>query len=90
MRLIEGTYQGYGSQGHRGEYLDEFIFRFNRRSRAHRGMVFYRLPHRAVAVETVTYTALIRAPKSKLRSPKGLCTAFPARHVGPPCGVSSQ
>ena len=71
-RLIEGTYQGSGSQGHRGEYLDEFIFRFNRRRSAHRGMVFYRLLHRAVAVEPVTYKALVRAPTSKARSPKAL------------------
>ncbi|GGA00851.1 IS1595 family transposase [Nesterenkonia alkaliphila] len=71
-RLIEGTYQGSGSHGHRGEYLDEFIFRFNRRRSTHRGMVFHRLLQRAVAAEPVTYRQLVRDSKPKARSPKGL------------------
>lgn len=57
-RMMEGTYQGSGSVGPRGEYLDEFIFRFNRRTSTHRGMVFYRLLQRAVTAEPVAYQVL--------------------------------
>lgn len=71
-RMIEGTYQGSGSVGHRGEYLDEFIFRFNRRTSTHRGMVFYRLLQRAVAAEPVTYKDLVRDSKPKSLPPKGV------------------
>ena len=76
-RMIEGTYQGSGSQGHRGEYLDEFIFRFNRRTSTHRGMVFYRLLQRAVAAAPVTYKALVRDSKPKSVSPTGVAGPRP-------------
>ena len=33
-RLLDGTYQGSGTVGHLPEYLDEFVFRFNRRHMA--------------------------------------------------------
>jgi hypothetical protein len=36
-------------------YLDEFVFRFNRRSSRSRGMLFYRLLEQAVLTEPVTY-----------------------------------
>jgi hypothetical protein len=32
-------------------YLDEFTFRFNRRTSRHRGKLFYRLVQQAVAVD---------------------------------------
>ena len=36
-------------------YLDEFVFRFNRRKSASRGLLFYRLLQQAVVTEPVTY-----------------------------------
>jgi len=40
-------------------YLDEFTFRFNRRTSTHRGMLFYRLLEQAVALPPAPYSALI-------------------------------
>ena len=36
-------------------YLDEFTFRFNRRTSRSRGLLFYRLLEQAVATQPVTY-----------------------------------
>ncbi len=42
-RWLMGTHQGAVSHGHLDYYLDEFTFRFNRRTSNHRGKVFFRL-----------------------------------------------
>ena len=42
-RWLLGTYQGAVSREHLNYYLDEFTFRFNRRSSRSRGLLFYRL-----------------------------------------------
>jgi len=42
-RWLFGTYQGAVSSIHLGYYLDEFTFRFNRRTSQSRGKLFYRL-----------------------------------------------
>lgn len=54
-RTLEGTYQGAGTAEHLPEYLDEFVFLFNRRNSRHRGLVFLRLLERAVDASPVTY-----------------------------------
>lgn len=54
-RWLVGTHQGAVSHEHLEYYLDEFTFRFNRRTSAHRGKLFYRLLQNAVKVEPVTY-----------------------------------
>jgi transposase-like protein len=41
-RWIPGTHQGAVSPEHIDYYLDEFTFRFNRRTSRHRGKLFYR------------------------------------------------
>lgn len=71
-RMIEGTYQGSGSVGHLQEYLDEFVFRFNRRHSTHRGLVFMRLLERAVKRGPVTYRNLVRKPEPKAVHPRGV------------------
>lgn len=71
-RMIEGTYQGSGSVGHLQEYLDEFVFRFNRRHSAHRGLVFMRLLQRCVAGGPVTYRELVRDSRPKAIHPQGV------------------
>src|SRR5699024_4681851 len=68
-RMIEGTYQGSGSAGHLQEYLDEFVFRFNRRHAAHRGLVFMRLLQRAVAAPPTVYRDLVRESRAKVTWP---------------------
>jgi hypothetical protein len=53
-RWLLGTHQGTVSRAHLDYYLDEFTFRFNRRTARHRGKLFYRLVQQAVAVERRT------------------------------------
>jgi len=52
-RWLTGTHQGAVRPSHLDYYLDEFTFRFNRRSSRSRGKLFYRLVQQAVAVEPV-------------------------------------
>ena len=42
-RWLLGTHQGAVSDQHLDAYLDEFVFRFNRRHSRNRGLIFYRL-----------------------------------------------
>jgi transposase-like protein len=50
-RWILGAHQGRVSSKHLDAYLDEFTFRFNRRTSQWRGKLFYRLVQQAVAKE---------------------------------------
>lgn len=52
-RWLLGTYQGGIHLSHLDYYLDEFTFRFNRRTSRSRGKLFYRLVQQAVAIEPV-------------------------------------
>ncbi len=47
-RWILGTHHGSVQPEHLDAYLDEFVFRFNRRTSGSRGMLFYRLLQQAV------------------------------------------
>jgi len=65
-RWILGTHQGAVSPEHLDGYLDEFAFRFNRRTSRSRGKLFYRLLQNAMAVEPAPYRDIakhIRGPK---------------------------
>ena len=53
-RWILGTHQGSVTPDHLQAYLEEFTFRFNRRTSRSRGLVFRRLLEQAVATEPVT------------------------------------
>lgn len=59
-RWLLGTHQGAVSRAHLDYYLDEFTFRFNRRTSRHRGKLFFRLVQQAVAVEPIPYARLVR------------------------------
>jgi transposase-like protein/ribosomal protein L37AE/L43A len=59
-RWLLGTHQGAVSAAHLDYYLDEFTFRFNRRTSRHRGKLFFRLVQQAVAVEAVPYARIIQ------------------------------
>ena len=59
-RGLLGTQQGAGRPEHLDYYLDEFAFRFNRRTSAWRGKLFYRLVQQAAQVEPVPYQAIIK------------------------------
>lgn len=58
-RWLLGTHQGAVRPSHLDYYVDEFTFRFNRRTSRSRGMLFYRLLQQAVAMEPVTVKALV-------------------------------
>jgi len=69
-RWLMGTHQGAVSHEHLDYFLDEFAFRFNRRTSRHRGMLFYRLVQQAAAVEAVPYKDMVshcRGPKPRKR-----------------------
>jgi transposase-like protein len=59
-RWLLGTHQGAVSHDHLDYYLDEFTFRFNRRTSRHRGKLFFRLVQQAVQTEPAPYDRLIR------------------------------
>lgn len=61
-RWLLGTLHGRVSPEHLDYYLDEFTFRFNRRTSASRGKLFYRLLQQAVQVSPVPYRAIIMPP----------------------------
>ena len=58
-RWILGTHHGSIQPVHLDAYLEEFVFRFNRRASGSRGMLFYRLLQQAVATDPVTYQDII-------------------------------
>lgn len=62
-RWLLGTHQGAVSAEHLDYYLDEFTFRFNRRTSRSRGKLFFRLVQQAVAVEPTTYRSIIQSGK---------------------------
>lgn len=59
-RWLLGTHQGGVSHKHLDYYLDEFTFRFNRRTSNSRGKLFYRLLQQAVAAEPTPYQNLVK------------------------------
>ena len=60
-RWLLGTHQGAVSFAYLDYYLDEFTFRFNRRTSRSRGLLFQRLLEQAVAVEPAPYKRLVEA-----------------------------
>jgi hypothetical protein len=59
-RWLLGTHQGAIGQDHLNDYLDEFTFRFNRRTSTSRGKLFYRLAQQAVQTDPVTFATLVK------------------------------
>jgi len=60
-RWILGTLQGSCSAKHFEYYLDEYTFRYNRRTSRSRGLLFLRVLENAVQLETSTYRQMIDA-----------------------------
>ena len=58
-RWLLSTHQGSVSQKHLEYYLDEYTFRFNRRTSRSRGMLFYRLMQQAVATPPLPYRQIV-------------------------------
>jgi len=67
-RWLTGTHQGAVSHEHLDYYLDEYTFRFNRRTSKSRGMLFYRILQNAVAIKPTSYNGItlgVRGRKGK-------------------------
>jgi len=58
-RWLLDTHKGAIAHEHLDDYLDEFTFRFNRRTSASRGKLFYRLAQQAVRIDPAPYDTLI-------------------------------
>jgi hypothetical protein len=69
-RWLLGTHQGAVEPQHLAYYLDEFTFRFNRRTCKSRGKLFYRLMQRAVTTQPTTYAALVAPSKRPTEGPQ--------------------
>lgn len=52
-RWLQGTHQGSPRSSHLDYYLDEFVFRFNRRTSHSHGKLFYRLIQQVVNIDPV-------------------------------------
>lgn len=86
-RWLLGTHQGSVEDAHLAAYLDEFVFRFNRRRSRSRGLVFYRVLELAVGHGPVRYRDLIADPRSEPlpRKPPG-ARGHPPSLDRPPAG----
>ena len=59
QRWLLGTHQGAVAHSHLDYYLDEFVFRFNRRRSRSRGLLFHRLVEQAMATAPVRCPTLV-------------------------------
>jgi transposase-like protein len=58
-RWLMSTHQGAVAGDHLDYYLDEYTFRFNRRTSRSRGLLFYRLMQQAAAVHPTWYRDIV-------------------------------
>jgi len=59
QRWMMGTHHGAVQPGQLDNYLDEYVFRFNRRKSKSRDLLFYHLLQQAVATKPVTYQKVV-------------------------------
>jgi transposase-like protein len=69
-RWLLGTHQGSVEPEHLQGYLNEFVFRFSRRTSSSRGLLFYRLLQLAVDHDPVRYRQLVANPEPKKTPPR--------------------
>jgi hypothetical protein len=62
-RWLLGTHQGGVASTHLQDCLDEFTFRFNRRTSRARGLLFFRLLEQAVDHDPIRYRDLVVNPE---------------------------
>ena len=68
-RWLLGTHQGSVDDAHLPSYLNEFVFRFNRRHSRSRGMVFFRVLELAVGHDPVRYGDIITGRRPRAAPP---------------------
>jgi transposase-like protein len=59
-RWLLGTHQGRVSPKHLQQYLDEFVFRHNRRKSKDVGLIFQRMLRQSSETDPVTYKEIVR------------------------------
>jgi transposase-like protein/ribosomal protein S27AE len=59
-RWLLGTHQSYLNKNKLGYYLDEYVFRYNRRTSNSRGLLFKRLLEQAVVTAPVSYANILK------------------------------
>jgi len=69
-RWLTGTHQGAVKHEHLQSYLDEFVFRFNRRTSRSRGLLFHRLMENSVRTPPATYGSISKGLRKKRRKHK--------------------
>lgn len=70
-RWLLGTHQGAVKISHLDYYLDEFTFRFNRRTSKSSGMLFYRLLQQSVAIAPVPIKNIV-GTRISVSKPQGI------------------
>jgi hypothetical protein len=78
-RWLLSTHQGSVEEAHLQSYLDEFVFRFNRRRSRSRGLVFYRLLELAAGHDPVRYRDIVAGKR-----PRKIAPTPPAGRGHPP------
>lgn len=64
-RWLLGTHHGAVQPGQLDHYLEEFAFRFNRRTSRSRGLLFYRLLEQAARHDPVTYRDVVHSSRNR-------------------------
>jgi transposase-like protein len=70
-RWLLGTHQGGVAEQHLDAYLDEFVFRFNRRTSRKRGLLFYRLLGLALEARPMTYETIVWSRRGQAHTRRG-------------------
>jgi transposase-like protein len=81
-RWLLGTHQGSIAKAHLPAYLDEFVFRFNRRRSASRGMVFWRVLELAAGHDPVASRTCSPARNRTWRRSRGAGVTRQAEYAG--------
>src|SRR6266702_3556459 len=84
-RWLLSTHQGSVDEAHLQSYLDEFVFRFNRRRARSRGLVFYRLLQLAAGHDPVRYRNIVAGKR-----PRKIPPAPPAGRGHPPPAATAS
>jgi len=74
-RWLLGTHHGAVSNEHLDYYLDEYVFRFNRRTSRSRGLLFYRLFQQAVCTPVTPYRELLGGATAPTAANPGTTTS---------------
>ncbi len=89
-KWLNSTHQGAIGDEHLHLYLNEYVFRFNRRRSGSRGLLFYRLFELAVAARPARYRQFIVAKRPKATKPappatRGVPLSLERSHADRPC-----